>query len=684
MVDNRAYTSFLVIVLFAILSITAANALNPSLVSQDYTGSIANTFFTDTTVNLTLSNDDNETIANITITLDGNLQFQAGSDETSTAASFTESGSDLVWTNPGTLSSSFFEFTVTPSADTETTAADIITLTINGQNNSQSIDLTDFSIDTKKPTVSLDSPADSATQSGSVTFSFTPTDTNLESCTLYGDFSGTFAANTTSTPTSGSQTSTTLTLSDGTYLWNVQCNDTLGNTASNSNNFTVTIAASSRDTAPRVTSVNDSDRDGNIEITWDADPSAVKYNVYRSTSTFQDANDATLLALNLTATSFQDQTTTHDQLWFYAVTTVDSEGQENKSIINTTTGFSLNATANDTINPATVQKVRADLEDATVTLTWDAVTTDTADNNDSASIQYEVWRGTSVDTDKTFVNDSNSGFEQIDTVSATTLTDDFSSTNTFHYIVTPKDDAGNVNYTITLGSNGNYVNATFKTEEVVRPPDVTEGGRVAPDGSYTRTWDTLYEGTTEISIDSEDLAVNAISFFTNSRNNDVSLIVERLDDKGSITEDIPDLVFQYLEITTENLDDIGEVVITFILPDLWLSDNNLEKVFLYRYTTTWEKLPATKIESETYSATSPGLSIFAIAGQIREEESEAEETAEETTPEQTAEEATPDELKSTVNFQPWMVWAIVALLIIAFLYFYFFHLKKKLMEQKPF
>jgi hypothetical protein len=74
------------------------------------------------------------------------------------------------------------------------------------------------------------------------TFQYTATDTTLKNCTLYGDFTGTWAANATNTSvTSGSQDSITLNLTNGTYLWNVLCYDTLGNSAFNSTNYTINI-----------------------------------------------------------------------------------------------------------------------------------------------------------------------------------------------------------------------------------------------------------------------------------------------------------------------------------------------------------------------------------------------------------------------------------------------------------
>ena len=89
----------------------------------------------------------------------------------------------------------------------------------------------------------LDAPANNTwQQSGSVTFNYTATDITLKNCTLYGNFDGTWKANETNTSiSSGIRDSVTLTLTNGTYLWNVLCYDYTGNSAFNSTNYTITV-----------------------------------------------------------------------------------------------------------------------------------------------------------------------------------------------------------------------------------------------------------------------------------------------------------------------------------------------------------------------------------------------------------------------------------------------------------
>jgi len=91
--------------------------------------------------------------------------------------------------------------------------------------------------------VSLEQPANGTWQSsGSATFSYVATSPTLKNCSLWGDFSGAFAANETNTSiTSGVEDSKSISLGNGAYLWNVLCYDTSGNSAWNATNYTVNI-----------------------------------------------------------------------------------------------------------------------------------------------------------------------------------------------------------------------------------------------------------------------------------------------------------------------------------------------------------------------------------------------------------------------------------------------------------
>ena len=94
-----------------------------------------------------------------------------------------------------------------------------------------------FSVAVGAPSISLNSPGvDAYLNYTLVTFNYTATDIDLQACELWGNFTGSFIMNkTNSTLISGQQSSFSLNLLDGNYIWNIMCNDTQGNSAFNGN-----------------------------------------------------------------------------------------------------------------------------------------------------------------------------------------------------------------------------------------------------------------------------------------------------------------------------------------------------------------------------------------------------------------------------------------------------------------
>ena len=98
-------------------------------------------------------------------------------------------------------------------------------------------DSVNFNVVIGAPSIVLDYPIDVYFSSGeNIDFNYTPSDIDLDSCWLLGDFDGEFKINESDgSPTSGEMNSFNLDLGDGTYLWNIGCNDSLGNSAINGN-----------------------------------------------------------------------------------------------------------------------------------------------------------------------------------------------------------------------------------------------------------------------------------------------------------------------------------------------------------------------------------------------------------------------------------------------------------------
>ncbi len=84
-------------------------------------------------------------------------------------------------------------------------------------------------LDTLEPDVSLNYPTSTWINNNSIVFRYTPTDTNLGNCSLWGNWSG-WHKNQTQEATSGVENSfSQINLSDGHYKWNVQCFDLANN-----------------------------------------------------------------------------------------------------------------------------------------------------------------------------------------------------------------------------------------------------------------------------------------------------------------------------------------------------------------------------------------------------------------------------------------------------------------------
>ncbi len=102
--------------------------------------------------------------------------------------------------------------------------------------NLEESDSATFSVVVGAPSITLHSPVNSYLNYSEITFRYTPSDLDLESCELWGNFDGTWKLNQTeNSPVSGAENTFLLSLDEGDYLWNVRCNDSIGNSAFNGN-----------------------------------------------------------------------------------------------------------------------------------------------------------------------------------------------------------------------------------------------------------------------------------------------------------------------------------------------------------------------------------------------------------------------------------------------------------------
>jgi len=105
----------------------------------------------------------------------------------------------------------------------------------------------------------------------------------------------------------------------------------------------------------------------------------------------------------------------------------------------------------------------------------------------------------------------------------------------------------------------------------------------------------------------------------------------------------PGIPYQYVDLVPARFETIAGATITFSVPLAWLDEHGFapEEIVLYRYNgTAWEALPTTVVSitgtSVTFTATSPGFSLFAISGVEQPDEPVATPTVTATTPPATA------------------------------------------------
>ena len=577
-----------------------------------------------------------------------------------------------------------------------------------------------LNVDTAVPVVSsLNLPTDAgSTSDTNVTFNFSSYDI-MDGVLDYVLFLN-GVANETGT-TAGNDTTTQFSvpyLTNGTtYTWLIQVTDEAGNSA-NSSAYTFTVAdTTSLITTPTLVAanVNDSDADGNIEVAWTADANAYSYRVYRSSTNITTAASLTEVA-NTTSTSFEDNTSSNGTTYWYAISSLDFAGNENKSLVSD----SFNATANDTIIPELVSGLVASTSsNGAVSLSWTAMSQD-VDGNAELQVTYSVFRTTNISALNT-----SASTELLGTTTSAEYTDTGMTTGTnYSYVVTSYDDAGNENTTIST-NNVSIVPSACTTDygewsawslchsserERTRTRTCYGGGdetdtdtmmctRTPSGGSGSsggdsagtgtsfadKTWSMVVANQENVATVSDDASpVLSVSFVSDKALSNVRLIVNEqttTPDVGAPTAD----VYKYISIEKEVLtnEDVVSATIEFKLEKSWLVENGFEssRVVLQRFADGgWNDLETNMYQEDDdfayFRASTPGFSYFAITASevfsapnagvgtgVVEEQTNAVDLNE-TEPLNESQEQT--ELGESSN---WFWWIIIVVLILIVVYF---------------
>ncbi|MEA2036265.1 MAG: PGF-pre-PGF domain-containing protein, partial [Nanoarchaeota archaeon] len=404
-------------------------------------------------------------------------------------------------------------------------------------------------------------------------------------------------------------------------------------------------------TYPSLVSASDSDKDGNIELTWsdDGNESGESYRVYRFTSNITSINSPVknvTSGINEGTQSYEDSTSVHGQTYWYALVTVDAAGNYNDSIFSNT----LNGTANDTISPNSVTNMNVTASGATATFRWYNATQDTSSNADTQNMRYVIYYGTNFNRSKSLANESITGYTT-KTVSGNSTTISVSSTGKYHFVVTSLDDGGNKNLALSYSNNYGNASLTYSSDDGNGGSSGGGGGGGGGGGvatssatmefvniGYIASGDTAKaEFTKEIGITQIEFKVkqtataSSITVADMGSNSGIALKLFEDDDKRA--------VHKYLKITLGKVSstNIEEAVIRFNVP----KDESFKPstVRLRRYDSWnkhWATLPTTHYKEDVlnhyFRASTPGFSIFAITGETgyveEDEEEEVEITAE--------------------------------------------------------
>tara|TARA_Y100000310_G_scaffold67692_2_gene63061 strand:- start:1317 stop:3758 length:2442 start_codon:yes stop_codon:yes gene_type:complete len=201
-----------------------------------------------------------------------------------------------------------------------------------------------LNVDLENPVVNLNYPTNNTfTDSSPIFFNYTPEHSTqtIETCELYGDFTGTFGLNQTDTSiTEDVINQFNLSLTDNQYLWNVKCNATeTGNSAFALNNLTFTIDS----IFPNVTLNAITIPIGSQTITFnstinDTNLNTCFYSIFNSSGDIDGLNSNITFACGDEAV---DATTTAFASYNLTIYGDDLAGNENSSTLGFTTSASV-------------------------------------------------------------------------------------------------------------------------------------------------------------------------------------------------------------------------------------------------------------------------------------------------------------------------------------------------------
>jgi PGF-pre-PGF domain-containing protein len=126
--------------------------------------------------------------------------------------------------------------------------------------------------------------------------------------------------------------------------------------------------------------------------------------------------------------------------------------------------------------------------------------------------------------------------------------------------------------------------------------------------------------TATFDIKKTDISIIKIQIGVNSDVNDATIDVKKIADLSNI-KTYSKAVYQYLQITKEGISNkqINSAIIDFKIPLTWISSEkvDVDNIKLFKYTTSWEEVPTSKISQDSnfayFQSTTTGFSLFAVS-----------------------------------------------------------------------
>ena len=229
--------------------------------------------------------------------------------------------------------------------------------------------------------------------------------------------------------------------------------------------------------------------------------------------------------------------------------------------------------------------------------------------------------------------------------SASLRTNDMSNGQTTSHTWTVTMGSSSCSYSISAQSISNPSGVATKTDSASSTVTCTNctsgsnnnnnnpGGSITPGGgaggvvggSSKKKWDVMDRGIVhKWKLSDSALGIKEISIEVHNKAHNVTITIMKLAGQpASVTHTITGTVFQWINITHDNLtdDNVKSLSMRFNVSRFWLINSSFspDDVRLQRYDNGWIKLVTTRVSESSneyeYEALSPGLSVFAVTAE---------------------------------------------------------------------